>query len=128
MRSQSRRSGLSRVDLLFATAVVGVLAAIVLGNVRNTRSSAHLELVRSDLRELQVVEERYFGQNTRYATDTTQLAWKSRPEVTVAITSTDPTVGFEAVGQHKALPGVTCRLYVGRAPDRKSGVIDCSSP
>ena len=128
MRSQSRRSGLSRVDLLFATAVVGVLAAIVLGNVRNTRSSANLELVRSDLRELQVVEERYFGQNTRYATDTTQLAWKSRPEVTVAITSTDPTVGFEAVGQHKALPGVTCRLYVGRAPDRKSGVIDCSSP
>jgi Tfp pilus assembly protein PilE len=128
MRSQSRRSGLSRVDLLFATAVVGVLAAIVLGNVRNTRSSANLELVRSDLRELQVVEERYFGQNTRYATDTTQLAWKSRPEVTVAITSTDPTVGFEAVGQHKALPGVTCRLYVGRAPDRKSGVIDCGSP
>jgi Tfp pilus assembly protein PilE len=128
MRSQSRRSGLTRVDLLFATAVLGVLAAIVLGNVRNTRSSANLELVRSDLRELQVVEERYFGQNTRYATDTTQLAWKSRPEVTVAITSTDPTVGFEAVGQHKALPGVTCRLYVGRAPDRKSGVIDCSSP
>jgi Tfp pilus assembly protein PilE len=128
MRSHARRSGLSRVDLLFATAVIGVLAAIVLGNVRNTRSSANLELVRSDLRELQVVEERYFGQNTRYATDTTQLAWKSRPEVTVAITSTDPTVGFEAVGQHKALPGVTCRLYVGRAPDRKSGVIDCGSP
>lgn len=128
MRSQPRRSGLTRVDLLFATAVLGVLAAIVVGNVRNTRSSANLELVRNDLRELQVVEERYFGQNTRYATDTTQLAWKSRPEVTVAITSTDPTIGFEAVGQHKALPGVTCRLYVGRAPDRKSGVIDCSSP
>jgi Tfp pilus assembly protein PilE len=128
MSSQSRRSGLTRVDLLFATAVLGVLAAIVVGNVRNTRSSANLELVRNDLRELQVVEERYFGQNTRYATDTTQLAWKSRPEVTVAITSTDPTIGFEAVGQHKALPGVTCRLYVGRAPDRKSGVIDCSSP
>jgi Tfp pilus assembly protein PilE len=128
MRFRHRRSGLSRVDLLFATAVIGVLAAIVVGNVRNTRSSAYLELVRNDLRELQVVEERYFTQNTRYATDTTQMAWKSRPDVSVAITSSDPTVGFEAVGQHKALPGVTCRLYVGRAPDRKSGVIDCGSP
>lgn len=128
MPSRPRRPGLSRVDLLFATAALGVLAAIVAGNVRNTRASATLELVRSDLRELQVVQERYFSQNTRYATDTAQIAWKSRPEVTVEITSPDPVTGFEAVGRHAALPGVACKLYVGRAPDRKSGVIDCSSP
>lgn len=128
MRFRQRRTGLTRIDLLFATAVVGVLAAIVVGNVRNTRASANLELVRNDLRELQVVQERYFSQNTRFATDTAQIAWKARPQVTVEITSTDPAVGFEAVGRHTTLPGVTCKLYVGRAPDRKSGVIDCNSP
>lgn len=128
MRFRPRRTGLTRVDLLFATAALGVLAAIVVGNVRNTRASSNLELVRSDLRELQVVQERYFSQNTRYATDTAQIAWKSRPQVTIEMTSTDPAIGFEAVGRHTALPGVTCKLYVGRAPDRKSGVIDCGSP
>jgi Tfp pilus assembly protein PilE len=128
MRLRFRRPGLTRVDLLFATAVVGVLAAIVVGNVRNTRASATLDLVRNDLRGLQVVQERYFSQNNRYATDTAQIAWRARPEVSVAITSSDPAVGFEAVGQHTSLPGVSCKMYVGRAPDRKSGVIDCGSP
>lgn len=122
------RGGLSRIDLIFATAVFGVLAAIVWGNVQNTQSDAYIDVLKSELRDLQVVAERFRTQNSRYSTDTTQLAWKSRPDVTVAISSTDPLMGFDAAATHRSAPGVTCRMYVGQAVGRQSGVIDCSNP
>ena len=128
MRHRQLRAGISRIDLLFATAVVGVLTAIVLGNLRNTRAEANVDLLRSQLRDLQVAEEGYWSQHSRYSTDTAQLAWKPRPEVTVSITSLDPAVGFDAEARHRNAPDVTCRVYVGRTTVRPSGVIDCSSP
>jgi Tfp pilus assembly protein PilE len=128
MRLPRLRAGISRIDLLFATAVIGVLAAIVWGNLQKTQSGASIDLLKSDLRELQVVEERYWTQNSRYATDTTQIAWKSRPEVAISISSADPATGVDAEARHRDLPGVTCRMYVGRAVGRQSGVIDCSKP
>ena len=128
MRFRHLRAGISRIDLLFAIAVVGVLTAIVLGNLRNSRAEANVDLLRSQLRDLQVAEEGYWSQNSRYTTDTTQLTWKPRPEVTVSISSLDPAVGFDAEARHKSAPGVTCRVYVGRASVRPSGVINCSQP
>lgn len=128
MRSRHLRAGISRIDLLFAIAVVGVLTAIVLGNLRNTRAEANVDLLRTQLRDLQVAEEAYWSQHSRYSTDTTQLAWKPLPDVTLSIASLDPAVGFDAEVRHRNAPGVTCRVYVGRASVRPSGVITCGKP
>jgi Tfp pilus assembly protein PilE len=125
MRTPRTRSGLTRVDLLFATAVVGVLGAIIWGNLRQTRANAYIDVLTDELRAVQVAEERYWTQHARYAMDTTQLAWNARPEVRVTFSSADPALGVEATATHRSAPGVSCRLYVGRDSVRKSGVIDC---
>ena len=123
---QSRRCGFTIIELLLVMLVIGILAAIANGRFRDAKARGYKANMTADLADLRIAQEGFWAENQLYSTDSTQLDWRSSSSVSVSITSSDLTAGFDAQATHVALPGVVCKMYVGRATSGlPSGVVDC---
>lgn len=121
-----RRTGMSRIDILFAIAVTGVLGAIVWGNLRGVRADAYEDVVTVELGKLRTAQDSYWSRNQRYAPDTAVLGWQPAPQISLTMSSADFSKGVDVVATHSSQPGMTCRMYVGTDSTRSSGTVDCN--
>lgn len=126
MNRLNQRFGMSRVDILFALAVTGVLGAIVWGNLRGVRADAYQDVVREELGRLRSAQDAYWSRNQRYAPDTAVLGWQPDSQVSLTMSSADFSKGVDVVATHTSQPGLPCRMYVGTDSTRSSGTVDCN--
>ena len=70
--------------------------------------------LRADLGELRIAEESFWAENQMYTTDASQLDWRPTTDVTVVISSSDPSAGFQATARHTLMTGTECSTYMGR--------------
>ena len=123
---QTSRRAFTIIELLLVMLVIGILATIANGRFREAKARGYKATMTSALADLRIAQEGYWAENQRYSTDSTQLDWHASSSVAVSIASSDLAAGFDAQATHIALPGVVCKMYVGRATSGlPSGVIDC---
>lgn len=108
------RTGFTFVELLVAMAVFGVLSAIAVPKYRLLREKAWTASMKADLGELRIAEESYWAEHQVYSPDSSAIDWRSTSDVSVQISSSDFSSGFQATAQHSAMPGSQCSMYVGR--------------
>ena len=111
---KSHRSGFTFVEILLAMAVFGILSAIALPKIRLMKEKAYTASLRADLGELRIAEEAFWAENQTYSIDASQLDWRPTTDVTVTISSSDVTAGFQATARHALMPGAECTTYMGR--------------
>lgn len=68
MNIKSKQLGFTLVELLVVIAIIGVLATLIVIQLGNARAKARNSKQMSDLRQLRVALELYFGENGSYPT------------------------------------------------------------
>ena len=109
-----RRTGFTFVEILLAMAVFGILSAVALPKYRLMKDKAYKATLRANLGELRIAEESFWAENQMYTTDASQLDWRPTTDVTVVISSSDPSAGFQATARHTLMTGTECSTYMGR--------------
>jgi len=121
------RPGFTFIELLVVMVVMGLLAAIGVPRIRNMKERAYQATLRSDLGALRLAQEVYFTENQRYATDTTELEFRTSANVSVTILSDDPFKGWKAAAKHRWLE-TPCTTAAGvEAVGVESGAIVCAN-
>src|SRR5436309_13879126 len=64
-----KRNGFTLIELLIVTSIIGLLAAIAIPQFSYTKERARIAAMKADLRNLVTVEENYFADSQKYATD-----------------------------------------------------------
>lgn len=106
--------------------VFAILVALAVARYRAMKERGYLAEMRTDLGNLRVAEEAYWAEAGQYTVDQSLLDYRTGSRVTVVITTSDPYAGYDAEATHVSAPGVTCRMYVGRATTgTPSGEIVC---
>ena len=128
MRSRTPAAGFTLIELLIAVVILGILAAIVFPQFRNTTGKAAGAAMKSDLRNLATAQESYFYDAGLYTTDLSLLRVSTSPSVSLVITEASVS-GWSATATHpQARPG-TCAVFYGGAaplpPASTEGVIAC---
>ena len=128
MRSRTPAAGFTLIELLIVVVILGILAAIVFPQFRNTTGKAAGAAMKSDLRNLAQVEEGYFAQNSTYTNDLVVLLAPRSPGVTLTVVQAD-SAGWAATATHPNARNVTCALFYGAAspvaPATAGGVVRC---
>jgi len=124
-----RKLGFTLIELLIVVVVIGIIVAIAVPRLRDTKGKANSATIRSDLRNLVTAEEAYYYDNSEYTDNVSQL--KYTPSNGVTLVSLAKTAGgWSAVATHPAAYPLVCALYVGDAapPDpaaEREGVSGC---
>jgi len=124
---RSNRAGFTFIEILVVMVVMGLLASIGVPRLRNMKERSYQATLRSDLGALRTAEEVYYAENLRYATDLTQLEFRSSANVSITIESEDPIRGWKASARHMWL-ATPCTTAAGtEAVGVESGAIICSN-
>ena len=122
------RKGFTLIELLIVCVILGILAAIVTLNFRNTKGKANATSMKSDLRNLATAQESYFFENGVYTTSAAALVYIKSPGVTVAIGAADAG-GWRAEATHPQAWPLVCYVFVGNkgpnGPATVEGAIAC---
>ena len=124
-----RRPGFTLIELLIVVVIIGMLAAIAIPKLQNSKGKANSAAIRSDLRNLVTAEEAYYYLNSVYTDDISQLKYTPSNGVQILSLTVTPT-GWSAVATHPAAYPLKCALFVGGAPSpdpaaTRQGVIEC---
>ena len=121
-----QRSGFTLIELLIVVVIVGLLAAIAIPKLSNTKERAYVTQMKSDLRNLVTAEEAYFADSIKYTTNL-GTAYRTSTGVvgpTIALTGD----GWTASVSHTATTR-TCAIFGGStplAPAVKEGEVRCA--
>lgn len=121
------RRGFSLVDLLVAMIVLGILSAMAL-KIADAKRAAYLAAMKSDLRNLVLVQQNEYEDNGRYANVVAQLDFEPSRDVNLVIVG--GTDGWSARAQHQVRTDFRCAIFIGDAnpiftPAEDEGVIEC---
>ena len=108
-----KRRGFTLIELLTVVAIIGLLAVIAIPRIGNIKGRAQVAAMKSDLRNLVTLEENYFAQNMKYATDLGSA-------FTVSAGNDPPTIGLTGDGWTATMSsptaGQTCAVFIGSTP------------
>ncbi len=120
-----RRAGFTLIELLTVVVIIGLLATIALPKLTSLKTRAQVAAMKSDLRNLVTLQESYFAQNLKYATDLGSA-------YTVSAGNPVPTIMLTGDGWTATLTNVTvgqtCAVFMGSTPARpaiKEGAPAC---
>jgi prepilin-type N-terminal cleavage/methylation domain-containing protein len=121
--------GFTLIELLIVVVIVGLLAAIAIPKLANTKQKAYVAQMKSDLKNLATAEEGFFYDSTFYTTSLASLNnFRSSTGVTLNVLEATPG-GWSARATHSATPR-QCVLYQGNAaavaPATAEGKITCT--
>lgn len=122
------RAAFTLIELMVVVVIIGILVAILMPKLQNTKGRANAAALKSDLRNIAVAQEAYFYDHATYASDVTQLNAHTSPGVTVIITTPAPGA-WMATATHPASYPLKCTLYFGPItpppPAMTEGVPNC---
>lgn len=123
------RNGFTLIELLVVVAILGVLASLALPKFGSTRDKAKLAAVRTDIRNLETVEESYFSNFGTYGSLSQLQAdgYAVPPGVTVLINGASNT-GYTLRADDRSIgTSVTgCAVVIGGGlANTMDGVITC---
>ena len=117
------KKGFTLIELLIVVVIIGILAAIAIPRLANTKDKAYVAQMKSDLRNLATFEEQYSADNNGgYFSGTATSAkplngFTASANVTIVATSTvGPTPSWTASATHSQTK-IAC--------DNSTGVLVC---
>jgi prepilin-type N-terminal cleavage/methylation domain-containing protein len=121
--------GFTLIELLIVVVIVGLLAAIAIPKLANTKQKAYVAQMKSDLKNLATAEEAFFYDSTFYTTSLAALNnFRSSTGVTLTVLAASAG-GWSAEALHSQTPR-RCVLYQGNAapvaPATAEGRITCT--
>jgi type IV pilus assembly protein PilA len=121
--------GFTLIELLIVVVIVGLLAAIAIPKLANTKQKAYVAQMKSDLKNLATAEEGYFYDSAFYTTSLASLNnFRSSTGVTLNVVEATPG-GWSARATHSQTARL-CVLYQGNAaplaPATAEGRITCT--
>jgi type IV pilus assembly protein PilA len=121
--------GFTLIELLIVVVIVGLLAAIAIPKLANTKQKAYVAQMKSDLKNLATAEEGFFYDSAFYTSSLASLNnFRSSTGVTLAVLEATPG-GWSARATHSQTPR-ECVLYQGNAspvaPATSEGKITCT--
>lgn len=118
------------IEMLIAMSVVTLLAAIAVPQYREVRERGYITTMRADLRNLAVIEESYFYDESTYTADLATLEVRGfrRSPATLVQLHEATAIGWSASISHAATLR-QCFLFVGAAAPvgsaTEEGRMDC---
>ena len=121
--------GFTLIELLIVVVIVGLLAAIAIPKLANTKQKAYVAQMKSDLKNLATAEEGFFYDSAFYTTSLASLNnFRSSPGVTLTVLAASPG-GWSARAVHSQTTR-ECVLFQGNAapvaPATVEGRITCT--
>jgi Tfp pilus assembly protein PilE len=105
--------GITLFETLIAVLLIAVLIGVFGARYKNTKRTLYQTYVQAELRDLITAQEAYYQTSgSAYAETLAQLAFVTRPEVTIELDSNG--YGWAARGSSIELPsGYFCAVFVG---------------
>lgn len=121
--------GFTLIELLIVVVIVGLLAAIAIPKLANTKQKAYVAQMKSDLKNLATAEESFFYDSTFYTTSLVALN-NFRSSTGVTLNVLEATAGGWSAQASHAQTSRQCVLYQGSAapvaPATAEGKITCT--
>lgn len=120
---KTTQRGFTLIELLIVVVVIGILAAIAIPKFSATREKAFIAAIKADLRNLASLQELYYNENYTFTMDLDAVGFTGSEGVLIT-----PVVGnnagWSATGTHSGLPGQSCALYHGNAPQVAPAIVE----
>lgn len=124
----NRRRGFTLIELLIVVVIIGVLATIAVPKFTASKGKALVASMRSDLRNLVVIQDGHYFSWSTYSTSLVDLDVQPSKGVAITIHEATPS-GWSATATHVGGAPQTCGIFIGTAtavpPAVSEGLIRC---
>ncbi len=111
----SNKQGFTLIDLLIVIVILGILVAIAIPKVSNTRDRSYFVAMEADLKNLASQQEIYYASEYSYTAEKSDLAFTSSRDVSISVNA--DSEGWSATATHVALEPIEgCSIYHGSIP------------